>query len=142
MCSPVLTFFSSALPRRPYICHLDTAQNVSSRIRLLLFHVTRTRHAGAQACAWYTFRNNFHEHRRKVAHLSMALLIFCRRTARNACDRVLVVQIARAKLEIIDKCKRGINACLHGMPPSNGAWRLLNGQTVNEQHLVAVSVRR
>lgn len=48
------------------------------------------------------------------------------------------LKVASAKSEIIGKCKRSINACLHDKPPSKGEWKSLQGARVNQSHLETV----
>lgn len=49
------------------------------------------------------------------------------------------MQIVRFKDEIIDGCKRGVNACLHDKPASKAKWRCLDGAKVDQSHLETVS---
>ncbi|CAM9526842.1 unnamed protein product, partial [Ectocarpus fasciculatus] len=44
-------------------------------------------------------------------------------------------KVASAKSEVIGKCKRSINACLHDKPPSKGEWKCLQGARVKQSHL-------
>lgn len=47
-------------------------------------------------------------------------------------------QIASVKAGITDRCKRGVNACLHDNPPLRGTWKSLQGQKLNELSLQMV----
>lgn len=50
-------------------------------------------------------------------------------------------QVARVKSNtIITECKRGINACLKETPPEKSEWTTLQGQTIHQSSLNAVSV--
>lgn len=50
-------------------------------------------------------------------------------------------QVARVKSDtIITECKRGINACLKETPPEKGEWTTLQGQTIHQFSLNAVSM--
>lgn len=47
-------------------------------------------------------------------------------------------QIASVKAGIMDRCKRGVNSCLHGNSPLRGTWRSLQGKKLDELSLQLV----